>query len=255
MYRHGFNTLLLWVMGWWAFDVFTQLASTLPTNYLGGQAILRNIGLYTFMIPAGLSMSSGILVGRQIGKNRVDMATRMYSIIKCVTFTWSLAQIVIVYFGENAIINFYTKDSTVKSAVQPAWYVICVFVYFDCMQSNGSGNINALGKLSEVKFTSTFNYWIIGIPLSCVLMFKFDMKLEGLWYGPTVAVFLNYAFYEYKINTIDWQEVCDKHQEKMRLKSLEKKDQKEPLVTQETTQDPQDKKSNSIQEGGEYEEV
>lgn len=64
MYRHGANCTLLRVMGWWAFDVFTQLASTLPTNYLGGQAILRNIGLFTFMIPAALSMSSGVLVGR-----------------------------------------------------------------------------------------------------------------------------------------------------------------------------------------------
>lgn len=31
IYRHGFNTLLLRTMGWWAFDVFTQLAATLPT--------------------------------------------------------------------------------------------------------------------------------------------------------------------------------------------------------------------------------
>lgn len=149
----------------------------------------------------------------------------MYFIIKSVTFTWSLATVLICFFGETAIINFYTKDPSVQLAVKPTWYVICIFVFFDCMQSNGSGNINALGKVSEVKWTSTINYWIIGIPLSCLLMFKFDMKLEGLWYGPTVAVFLNWAFYQYKLSTIDWQEVCDKHQEKMRLKSLEKKDQ------------------------------
>jgi Na+-driven multidrug efflux pump len=74
MYAHGGNTILLRVMSWWAFDVFTQLCSSLPTNYLGGQTILRNIGLFTFMIPAGVSGSANTLIGQQIGKNRVDMA-------------------------------------------------------------------------------------------------------------------------------------------------------------------------------------
>lgn len=154
-----------------------------------------------------------------------------------------------MYFGEDLIINFYTKVTDVKSAVHPAWYILSIFVFFDCMQSNGSGNINALGKIGEVRWTSTVNYWIIGIPLSCILMFKFDLKLEGLWYGPTVAVFLNWAFYEYKINSVAWQDVCDKHQEKMRLKGLEKKNKTEPILEKEGDDEnaEDNKKTNTIQ--------
>jgi Na+-driven multidrug efflux pump len=131
MYAYGYNTVLLRVMAWWAFDIFTQLAATLPKNYLSGQTILRNIGLFTFMLPAGLSGASTVLVGKQIGKNRIDMATRMYYIIKTVTYTLSSAQVVAVWFFEKQIIGFYTKDKEIYDAIQPAWWVIVIFVFFD----------------------------------------------------------------------------------------------------------------------------
>lgn len=51
----GWNTFLVQVMGWWAFDVFTQLAAFTGETNTAAQAIMRNIGLYTFMIPAGIS--------------------------------------------------------------------------------------------------------------------------------------------------------------------------------------------------------
>jgi len=218
MYTLGWNTILLRVMAWWAFDVFTQIATFLPTEYLAGQTILRNIGLFTFMIPAGLSGAANILIGKQIGKNSVAMALRMNSIIRATVFTLSVLQIIGVLIYEDAIINFYTHDKKVQDTIHPAWVVLGVFIFFDCMQSNGTGTINALGKLSEIKWTSTINYWFVGIPVACFFMFYMEMFLQGLWIGPTVAVFLNWLYYSYKVRTYDWQQVCDAHQEKMRLK-------------------------------------
>ena len=54
MAKLGFSSILLKVMGWWALEIFTQLASFEAVQALAGQTILRNIGLFTYMIPAGL---------------------------------------------------------------------------------------------------------------------------------------------------------------------------------------------------------
>lgn len=86
-----------------------------------------------------------------------------------------------------------------KSAIVPAWYVLVIFVFFDTMQGVSNGLINGLGLMSQVKWTATISYWVLGIPVSYYLMFTKDMKLEGLWFGPTLACFLNYAFYEVKV--------------------------------------------------------
>lgn len=58
------------VMGVWAFDVFTQIAAFSGETNTAAQAILRNIGLYTFMIPLGLSTSVNFFVGNYIGKGK-----------------------------------------------------------------------------------------------------------------------------------------------------------------------------------------
>lgn len=89
--KWGFNSFLLSVMGWWAFDVFTQLATQVKDDdddgkhrdskdmkYVAAQTVMRNIGLFTFMIPVGLSSAAGFIVGRYIGKGQVDHARKSY---------------------------------------------------------------------------------------------------------------------------------------------------------------------------------
>ncbi len=90
-----------------------------------------------------------------------------------------------------------------------AWWILCVFVLFDCTQGVAAGNISGLGIMQKVKWVTAFDYWVLGIPLSWYMMFKADLHIEGLWYGPTLAVFMNYLFYSYIINSVDWQEIAD----------------------------------------------
>ena len=51
------------IWGWWAFDIFTLMASYLSITAVGAQTILRSLGLLTFMIPVGFAAASAILVG------------------------------------------------------------------------------------------------------------------------------------------------------------------------------------------------
>ena len=46
-------------------------------------------------------------------------------------------------------------------------------------------------------------------------MFRFDMALEGLWYGPSVACLMNYLFYEYEIKKQDWNVIAQNIRDKM----------------------------------------
>ena len=130
----GGNSFLVKVMGWWAFDVFTQLAALLTETDVAAQTILRNIGLFTYMIPVGLSYSTNYFIGQYIGKNRVDLVEKIGKLLTLVTFTWSMSSMVIVFLWKDAIMNVYTKDESIKAVISDAWWVICIFVFFDCMQ-------------------------------------------------------------------------------------------------------------------------
>ena len=84
--------------------------------------------------------------------------------------------------------------------------------------------------MSKVKWVTAFDYWALGIPLSLYMMFKAQMHIEGLWYGPTLAVFMNYIFYTYEINKADWQEIADKTAKKLADDTAEmnKKEEEKP---------------------------
>jgi multidrug resistance protein, MATE family len=57
----------LGVWGWWAFDIFTLIASYMSVESIAAQTVLRNIALLFFMIPVGISQSTSLLVGNNIG--------------------------------------------------------------------------------------------------------------------------------------------------------------------------------------------
>ena len=100
----GFNSFLIKVMGWWAFDVFTTLASEIGQNkYTAGQTILRNVGLFTYMIPVGLSQSTSYIVGKYIGRGQTLNAQKSYYLCMTVSFIWSVFSMVLVYMLEDQI--------------------------------------------------------------------------------------------------------------------------------------------------------
>lgn len=102
-----------------------------------------------------------------------------------------------------------------------AWYVFTIFVFFDCMQGVSNGSIQGLGLLKRVRWVSSFNYWVIGIPFSLLMMFHFDLGIEGLWYGPSLACALNYIMYSATIKTADWQQIAADTLERMKKEKAE----------------------------------
>lgn len=65
--RKSFASMLLSIWGWWAFDIFTLMATYIGATEAGAQTIMRSIGLLTFMMPAGFSGGCAIMIGKSIG--------------------------------------------------------------------------------------------------------------------------------------------------------------------------------------------
>jgi len=61
------GSMFMGIWGWWAFDIFTFMATYLGETEAAAQSQMRSIGLLTFMLPIGYSSASGILSGAAIG--------------------------------------------------------------------------------------------------------------------------------------------------------------------------------------------
>ena len=61
--------------------------------------------------------------------------------------------------------------------MKPAWIVILIFVFFDCVQGVSAGNISGLGLMKKVTWVTGFDYWVVGIPVSLCFMFVIKLAL------------------------------------------------------------------------------
>ena len=165
---------------------------------------MRNVGLYTFMIPVGFRIAANFLTGKYIGLNRVDLAKRISNYCVNGAYMWSILSILIVWCFQQGIHDFYTHNDTIKGIMREAWPVFAVFVFFDCMQAVINGLISGLNLVAKAKGITMISYWFFGIPLSCFMMFYMDKGIEGLWYGPTLAVCINYFYYMHIVYNANW---------------------------------------------------
>ena len=67
MFNRGMMSMFMGVWGWWAFDIFTLLASYLSAEVISAQTIMRSLGLLTFMIPVGFNKACSYYIGIFIG--------------------------------------------------------------------------------------------------------------------------------------------------------------------------------------------
>ncbi len=89
----------LGIWSWWAFDIFTLIASYMSIEDLAAQTILRNIGLLTFMIPVGIAISSMILVGNMIGAKNVAGAKIYAKYCSLTGLIWAIASVLVINIG------------------------------------------------------------------------------------------------------------------------------------------------------------
>jgi multidrug resistance protein, MATE family len=190
-------------------DVFTMISSYMTAGVLTAQYILRNITLLTFMIPVGITTSSQIMVGNNIGADRVPVA-KVYALMCFKTAViWALCTISILLFFRGLIMGVFTSDQAVIDIITGVYPLILTFVLFDCVQCVGQGIIRGLGKQGKASIGTVIGYWVIGIPLALLGVFWLKWGMAGLWLGPVVAIIFNFGFYFSLVIRTDWQEIAN----------------------------------------------
>ena len=124
-------SLLMGVWGWWAFDFFTLIASYLSSSVISAQTIMRSLGLLTFMLPVGLGRATSYYVGVFIGQGCEKSINHYYNVCLAMSAIVGLIQCFILWILEDQVIAFYTNQQDVVDQMHQAWFVFCIFVFFD----------------------------------------------------------------------------------------------------------------------------
>jgi hypothetical protein len=65
-----------------------------------------------------------------------------------------------------------------------------VMQVFDCMAAGAHGLLRGIGKQSIGGPVNLISYYAVSLPLAIGLSFGLDWKLQGMWFGATVGLFM-----------------------------------------------------------------
>ncbi len=170
------------------FNATAILVGKISTVLAAAHNIIITFAGVTYMIPMAVSNAIAVKVGVANGRNDFSEIKRYslagsFMIFAFMTFTAFLFIKI-----PDFLLNIFTKDLAVVAVALPVMFIVACFQIFDGMQVAFSGILKGLKMTKPIMFTTALAYWLIGVPMGCILAFKYNIVLFGFWLGLAIAL-------------------------------------------------------------------
>ncbi|GLJ19096.1 hypothetical protein SUGI_0342940 [Cryptomeria japonica] len=169
----------------WYFQILVLLAGLLknPEIALDSLAICMLILGWVFMTSVGFNAAASVRVGNELGAGNPRAAAFSVIMVNMVSFLISLMFAIAVIILRNVMSYAFTEGKEVADAVSELAPFLAVSIVLNGVQPVLSGVAVGCGWQALVAYINVGCYYIIGIPLGCLLGFKFDLGAKGIWSG------------------------------------------------------------------------
>lgn len=169
------------------FNATTVILGRISGIYAAAQNIVCTLTTVSFMIPFAISNATAVKVGFANGaKYYKSLKTYAYTGITMAVAFMACSAIVVGTFPKF-LVSLFTKDQELINVCIPIVFALCFFQVFDGLQVALAGIFRGLKQTGIVMISNFIGYWLVSIPLGCLLAFKYKMDLLGFWYGLVCA--------------------------------------------------------------------
>ncbi|KAH1218418.1 Protein DETOXIFICATION 19 [Glycine max] len=86
-------------------------------------------------------------------------------------------------FGHNIWIQMFSDSSKIKEELASLTPFLSISILLDSVQGVLSGVIRGCGWQHLAAYVNLATFYLIGLPISGLLGFKFNLQVKGLWIG------------------------------------------------------------------------
>jgi multidrug resistance protein, MATE family len=175
---------------WLAFEVLTIFSSQFGTSYLAAQSILGTLTSTTFQLPFPISIAASTRIANLIGARLVHAARTSACVAVGAAAIVSIFNLVLLSSLRYQLPKLLTRDEDVIEVVAQIMPLVSIMQLFDGMACMAHGLLRGIGRQHFGGYANLAAYYLIALPISFGLGFGLDWKLEGLWTGVTLGLFL-----------------------------------------------------------------
>ena len=184
-----------------AFAVSSIIIGTLGAVQLAANQIAISCASLAFMVSWGLAQGASIRVSNAWGRNN-------WKDINSIGKTTLISGIIYGILGVLFFVSFryalplaFNNDATVMALASVLMLYAAVFQISDATQVIAVGLLRGIKDVKVPTLYIAIAYWVVGIPVGCLMAFTFKMGVTGMWIGfvsglTFSSVFLNYRFFK-----------------------------------------------------------
>ncbi|KAL6208255.1 hypothetical protein ACLB2K_019206 [Fragaria x ananassa] len=161
-----------------------------PTISLDSISICMNYLNWDMQFMLGLAAAASVRVSNELGAGHPKVAKFSVFVVNGTSILISIVFSAIVLIFKVGLSKLFTSDTEVIEAVSNLTPLLAISVFLNGIQPILSGVAIGSGWQAIVAYVNLSCYYIIGLPIACVLGFKTSMGVAGIWWGMVVGVFL-----------------------------------------------------------------
>eukprot|EP00727_Mastigamoeba_balamuthi_P011960 m51a1_g7387 hypothetical protein (694) ;mRNA; f:121295-124427 len=193
---------------WWAFEICVFLAGLGGAVSLASFSIVMTIQQFCWMLPLSVSITASARVGFLLGAN--DPVRARFSAWLCVAAIGVLEFLYIpplVLFGRYFAMVFSSDPDVVAAASSLIPFGAFVLVQDD-FNAVFSGVLRGCGMQLFGAVCNVIFFYIVCIPVGCLLLFVAKIGTKALFFGLAVGIFGMSSTFCVRVVTLKWKEIA-----------------------------------------------
>nr|XP_027089558.1 protein DETOXIFICATION 37-like [Coffea arabica] len=167
-----------------------------------------------------------VRVGNELGAGNPKSAAFAVFMVNFVSFVVAVVEAIIVLSLRHVISYAFTSGETVANAVSDLCPFLAVTLILNGVQPVLSGVAVGCGWQAYVAYVNVGCYYVVGIPLGCLLGFKYKLGAKGIWSGMIGGTMMQTLILVWSTFRTDWNKEVEKARERLRTWD----DKQEPLL-------------------------
>ncbi|OAY61342.1 protein DETOXIFICATION 41 [Manihot esculenta] len=159
-----------------------------PTISLDSISVCMNYWNWDIEFMLGLAAATSVRVSNELGAGHPKVAKFSVIVVNGTAIIISTIFSVIVLCFRVELSKLFTSDSEVIEAISNLTPLLAISVFLNGVQPILSGVAIGSGWQAVVAYVNLVTYYIIGLPIGCVLGFKTNLGVAGIWWGIIIGV-------------------------------------------------------------------
>ena len=165
------------------FALVALLAGRMGTIDLAAHQLVISLASFTFTVALGVATAGSVRVGLAVGARDREGARRAgYATFIGAAMVMSVSALTFVAIP-RLLARMLTNQAAVIEAALPLFFVAGLFQLSDGLQAAGIGALRGAADTKFAFISNLIGYWVVGLPLSLLLGFHWNMGIVGLWWG------------------------------------------------------------------------